>query len=84
MIFLPYQKRTAMKITSAIGRNKMVSHPHGMFVIDYRHNIRPSLLYPSQDVFIPDIGDKVGETAFPAAAAMLFGGIIIEVHVFLY
>jgi len=73
-----------MEITSAVGRNEMISHPHGMFAFDYRHYIRPSVPLPSQDVFIPDISDKVGETAFSAATALLFGGKVIDVHVFLY
>jgi hypothetical protein len=83
MIFLPHQKRAAMKITAVIGRNEMVSRPHGMFVFDHRHNICPSLPLPSQNVFIPDISDKVGKAAFSTAMARLFAGRIIQIRVFL-
>jgi len=83
VIFFPHQERAAMKITSVVGRNQMVSYPHGVFVFDNRHNIRSSLPLPTKNVFIPDIGNKVGEAAFPAAAAKLTAGRIIQVHVFL-
>jgi hypothetical protein len=83
MISLPHKKRAAMEITSVVDRNKMVSRPHGMFVFDYRHNICPSIPLPSQNVFIPDIGDKVGKAAFSTAMAKLFAGRIIQIHIFL-
>jgi hypothetical protein len=62
----------AVKITSVSGRNKMVSGPYDVFVLDDRHNICPALPFPAKNIFLSDIGDKVGETAFSAAMAKLF------------
>jgi len=83
MIFFPHQKRAAINIMSVVGRDQMVSRPHGMFTRDYRQNICPSLFFPPKNVFLPDIGDKVGEAAFSAAMAKLFAGRITPVRVVL-
>jgi hypothetical protein len=74
MISLPHQKRATMKIASIVGTDKMVSHPHGIFVFDHRQNIRPFVPFPAKNVFIPDIGVKVGKTAFTAALTKFLGG----------
>jgi len=71
-----------MKIASAVGRNEMVSHPQGMFVVDYGQDVCPSLPLPTKDVFIPDIGYEVGKAAFSTAMASLFAGTIIQAHLF--
>jgi hypothetical protein len=81
MIFFPYQKKAAVKVTSVVCQYQTVSRPHGMIVFDYRQNICPFLPFPPENVFFPDIGDKVGEAAFSTAMALFFAGRIIQVHV---
>jgi len=73
-----------MKITSVICRNKMVSCPHGVFVLDDRQYVRPALPFPPKNVLLSDVGDKVGEAAFSAAMTTLCPGIINQIHGFLW